>query len=624
MSLPDFVIPTTFQVTNPGQAPIIIDAEKWTLKRYQDITTNARTLNITTKPDVPIQQFAEILAYDGSEVAFRGYAETYKNSRKENVWNCRGVENLLWHRYCHKFNYSMVSDSDGGGTWFTLANAIKDHYSSGRPITRTTTDACPGILHVANSLMPWGMPFTVYDGAKAIIKYSGWGTASRLGATPVLFYIDDNGVYELIQRAALADLQTYDTSFYISSTDLYIRNTTNLGATNAGWPDYWYYNGRIMANNCFDTKIRLGTIDNDTDALIGFLKTGFKDTVASVLFSALQSFGLYPYLYDDMDYTYIYAWSTSEGMIGPADPLYTIDESEQEIITWEKSIPAKPHVHSLRGYGVAEQVYSFAYPPNYQGYWYEDLWQVNDGFRDANGILTNDTNAEFNNRYADYQYLIKTGRKILARPGDYIQVIPKYAGSEILPVNVITHDSDGTCQLEINNKTPLLTNAWMRAGVLPGLYSNYVVHDIHDSVSGSVNFNFRSANFPACAIGTISLVVPDISTDYQSRVTIDLSLTCGPLQVPKTWEPLRFMVFVSVNYNANENCIIYNYAWGDPITDIDVTSLITKNATNIVGVQVYFMGNNVPNSPNDCTHTQSQITASATMHFKTRKDLSIP
>jgi hypothetical protein len=619
MTFPDFAIPTAFQVTNPGQQPFTIDAEKWTLKRYQDITTNARELQITLRPDVPIQQFAEILAIDGSDVAFRGYVERYKKTAQENVFYCRGVENLLYHRYLHKFNYSIVVDSDGGQTSFTLGGLLKDHYSAGFPITRATADNCPGILHVANSLMPWNMPFTVYDATYKIIKYAGWGTKSRMGVSPTLYYMADNGVYPLTQRGALADLQTYDASFYIDANDLYIRNTTNLGAGNFGAQDFWYYSGRILANNVFDTKMRIGTIDYSNYQLVGFLKTGFKDTAASTIFSTLKSFGLFAYIYDELDATYLYAFWNAEGLHSTTIPVYTIDETERETITWEKSVPNKPHVHSLRGYGVAEQVYSHVVAPTYKGLWYEDILQITNGFRDANGTIIPTTDAEYTNRLYDYQYLIKTARKIIARPGDYVKVLPKYDPSEILPINVITNNSDGTTQLEINQKTPLLTNAWQFAGVLAGTYSNYVLHDIHDPVSGSATFNFRTAAFPACAGGSIALVVPNISNDYHSRVTLDVSLSPSVNQIPKTWEPMRFMVGIGiVQGKFNENMIIYNYAWGDTISDIDITDQVTNNATNTVWIQVYYMGGVVGST--QCS-TNSQVTANVTMRFKNRKDL---
>ena len=619
MTFPDFAIPTAFQVTNPGQQPFIIDAEKWTLKRYQDLTTNARELQITARPEVPIQQFAEILAIDGSDVSFRGYVERYKKTAQENVFYCRGVENLLYHRYLHKFNYSMVVNSDSTGTYFTLANVLKDHYSAGFPITKTTSDNCPGLLHVANSLMPWNMPFTVYDATYKIIKYAGWGSKSRMGATPTLYYMADNGVYPLTQRGALADLQTYDSSFYLDANDLYIRNTTNLGAGNVGAQDFWYYSGRILANNVFDTKMRIGKIDYGDSQMIGFLRTGFKDTAANTIFSILKSFGLFAYIYDELDATYLYAWWNAEGLHSTTVPVYTIDETERETITWEKSIPNKPHVHSMRGYGVAEQVYSHVVAPTYKGLWYEDILSIKDGFKDANGTIIPTTDAEYTNRLYDYQYLIKTARKIIARAGDYVRVLPKYDPSEILPINVITNNSDGTTQLEINQKTPLLTNAWMNAGVLSGTYSNYVLHEIHAPVSGSTNFYIRTANFPACPGGTIALVVPDISSDYHSRVTLDVSLT-PTIQANPLWEPVRFIVAISIltGQQFNENSIIYNYAWGDTISDIDVTDLVHNNTTNTVWIQAYYMGG-VPTS-SQCS-TNSQVTANVTMRFKNRKDL---
>ena len=644
--LPEFVIPTTFKCTNPGGAPFVIDAEKWTLKRYQDLTTNARELDITTKSErqdssPPIQQFAEILATDGADISFRGYVERYKKTSKENVYYCRGVENLLYHRYLNKWNYVAQINYDGSATTFTLANAVKDHYTAGYPIGPATTDNCPGILHVANSLMPWGMPFEiVWIGTPPVrvIKYTNWGTQSRMGTAPVLYYVDDNGVYPLTQRGALADLITYDKSFYIDTTELYIRNSTNLACTNFGnQTDYWWLHGRILADNVFDTKIRLGTLDHATDPLEGYLKFAHTDVVANVLFGIIKNFGLYAYLEDRIDFTYLHAW-IPEGLVPyPSGAVYTLDETEKETISWEESIPSKPHVHSLRGYGDAEQIYSWV-DYTHKGLWYEDVLNVAHGYRDANGILINTVNAEYNNRANDYQVLVKTARKIAARPGDMIRVIGKYdpayipyqAGVEpstglrgqFLPINVITNSSDNTTALELNHKTPKYTNAWQVAGQLGSPYSNYNMIQRKDPATGTCTFSLRDATYPNCAVGSVSLTCPDLTDPVfvNPRVLLDISLTPTPPN-QQALAPEAYMVMIAVhgtNDTTNEDSIIYNYSYGDPISYIDITNLVTNNAANIITITMYYLGGIVGST--SCS-TQLNFTAYVTMSFWNRINL---
>jgi hypothetical protein len=212
-----------FFVTNPGQSEFYADVQNWTLKRYQDVSLNSRELTITVPKkkgdNPPIQPFAQIEMRDGSDISFRGYVERYKFTKNAKTYYCKGVENLLYHRFLHKWNYALVVFADSSWIFYTLGNVIKDHYTAGYPITSTANrDNCPGILHAANSLMPWGMPYTIVDEAKKIVKYAGWGSNnSRLGANPVLYYIDDKGVQPLT-HADWAGLQTTDIAFYRDPT----------------------------------------------------------------------------------------------------------------------------------------------------------------------------------------------------------------------------------------------------------------------------------------------------------------------------------------------------------------------------------------------------------------------
>ncbi len=612
-----------FQITNPGQVaiptPFYIDPTKHDLKLYQDVATNANelTLTVARKPgeNVPINQYARVVITDENETLFIGYVERYKNTKSDKTFYCKGIENLLYHRFLHKWNYAQALQFDGTMVEFTLGDLIKDHYTAGYPITPATKANCPGLLQVANGLMPWYMSFTVYDASKQIIKYTGWGTASRLGASPVLYYIDDRGVQPLTKVNALTDLQSTDIAYYIDATDLYIRHTTNTGAGNVSAVDYWYYSGRIIAENCFDTLMRIGDIDYDYAALVGFLKVDHTKPVGQTLFSVLKSFGLYTSVRYQDGYGYIDASATDQGR-GKTTGLYQIAESECTV--FEKSVPNKPACHEIRGYGPAEQVYTATAWAGNQGFWYGDLLGVDNGYWDTNGTLITNTYQELLNRNADYQFLLETARAIKARPGDYIQVVPDFDAPEILPIYAISRNEKGTVRLEMNNKTPKLTNAWQTAGVLGTTYSNYLVKPFgHIPVSASCNFYLRTFAMPACAAGSVSLACPDLTGWENPLVTLDVTITLvtGATIV---LDPQRYIVMIGVNGVYNENSIIYNYAWGDSISDIDITNIVTPNAANTISVTVLYMGD-IP-GVSDCASSMG-ITANVTMNFENRLDL---
>jgi hypothetical protein len=620
--MPDWVVPTEFRCTNPGLSQFAFDPEKWTLKRYLDYTTNVRELEITTLPGAPIQQFAEILAIDGAEISFRGYVERYKKTRGKEIYYCKGIENLLWKRFLHKFSYYSVFNSDSTLTWFQLKDVIRDHWGGDYPIRYGHTSSAPGILHVANSLMPPGMPFTVYNDTYKIIKYSGWGTKSRMGSDPTLYYIDDAGVYELTQQAALGDLDSNDHSFYIDANDLYIRNTHNTGSNNVSANDYWYYNGRILAHNVFDTKIRLGTLPDDEEDnpiedyhIYGHLRTLPSQSVGDTFFGIIRGFYMYPYLEDKADgYTYVHGLWTP-GLEPETGYCYAIDESGKEIISWEKSIPFRPRSHSIRGMGVCDEIYS--YPDyTYKGLWYEDIYEEaeNAGFGDVDGALVPNTQNAYSERLIDYQFRIKTARKdcLFLRPGDPIKVNPLYDPVEILPIYAITNSSDGWIEVELNKRISSFSNAWQAAGLLSSPFEYYDCHEIDDPDSDSCQFNFRTSAYNNCAVGQVTLHCVVLSGASYPRVILDVGLTNATQTVV---DPQRYIVMVSVNNNFNENSIIYNYCFGDSISNMDITSITTPNADNTVRITMYYMG--IMPGATQCSQN-ALITANITMRFLDR------
>jgi hypothetical protein len=577
------------RVTNPGQTAFVIEADSWKLKKFKD-PRRPREFDMNMSRSVPVKQFALLEVLEGSDVIFRGIAEKYKISKTQKTIQSKGVEWLLFHRYTPMFNYCYTD--------VTMLELFRDCWDSMYGI--------PGLLRVANSYCPTATPYSMYDAAKNIVKLIGAGSGSRIGAADISMLTEELE-QPLIRRAALADLQTYDQSVYQDATDLYVRyDGSSGGGAFANW--FWYLNGGLMAENAFDTMIRLGQHDGESTILTGGLMVDYNQ-IGDLLCNLAESHGYYIRWRDGATYTYLDV--RSEPGDGAASGLYELTEDDIDLL--EKSVPQQAKIHSLTGMGDACQQYHTAGGDlTYKGLWVADIYDFENGFRDANGTLIPYTNDEFARRQADYKYRIKTPRRLLMLPGDYIKINVDYEPVEILPSDTIEiSSSDQSTTIELGGRDPDFVDAFEALQSFDeGYYDRYMI-EYFGEITQSGTFKFRDNNHFTCAPCVLGFAVPPDAkhADLNARITLDVNFGMDNY-VRRALGRWCAIVMTASRIPAGR---LTNFMLGDALTRIDVTDFVTENATTNFNFYLYLTGN-FTGSHSDCTgHPDIQV--SATMRF---------
>jgi hypothetical protein len=237
-------------------------------------------MEISRNASRTVRQFAEIVAVDMGIPIFRGYVESYKiDSKKTKSLTIKGMEYLLNQRYCPGYFWPAGSTS--------FASMFAD----------TLTDlVSPGLIAMANATMPPDASYEIYNAAENIIKLPRWGTTSRL-MTSSLYGIDYRYARKLDEAAALIDLVPLDNSFWRDGTDLYVKLKNHY---HRGWYDV----GGLLAENAFDTSVRLGTISQPSKVITGSLETNF-DQIGDLIVDLALGHGFYVHIRDSMNNTYI-------------------------------------------------------------------------------------------------------------------------------------------------------------------------------------------------------------------------------------------------------------------------------------------------------------------------------
>lgn len=268
-------------VKNPNQPTFLLGPEaKWSYKAYK-ITDKfqAREAELTLPRQIPVKQFAEVLVIKNSKPVFRGYVEQYDiDNRRDKRLTVVGIEKLLEYRYTPDFFYPA-------GT--TLTKLFTDVITLNDP---------PGLLAIANSLMPVGRQFVYHDQANNIVLLPGAGSDSHY-STKHAYYISHQYVSDLTLMQEPGELDYIDLTACRTADDLYIRIDHNYAR---GWPD----RGGLLIDKAYDTSVRLGTCPTDT--LQGDLQTTtLEDNIADLMTDLIISHGYYMHFRDTRKYLYI-------------------------------------------------------------------------------------------------------------------------------------------------------------------------------------------------------------------------------------------------------------------------------------------------------------------------------
>lgn len=592
-------------ITNPGGQRFRVSPghiKSGTLTRpAQEDRLEPRTCEISFIRDpehnVPCAQNAEVLVARDTDVLFRGFVEEVPGiARSTKRIKAVGCEHSLMRAPVMYFYPS-------GST--TLSQLFSDSLSN---------ETIPGLLAMANSCLPPGIPYTITDESKNIAKLAGWGRKSIAG-TRNIFLIDYRYAIQLEEVNALSTLQTMDHAFYRDENDLYVRinNSKHWG---------WYDVGGLAIDNAFSTGIYVTNISDHGKLVSGEIELTQEDLIGDYIINILASQGFYGHFRDDWDgHTFLDIDKT----VGRESGI-TLDEANKSEIpdivpgSIEKIATRDPRIACLTAKGLGNQYYSVA-DPNWKGHWTIDKVEVKNGFKDANGILIPQAIAKYTERQTDYRYRVKTNRNLFIMPGDYITLRPLHEPEETsISCKSITEDiKTGTLTLELGKKRPKNADVWAAMKGISRGFSDRYLGQAHKSETQQATF-YPSDPSHVGTGGVVTVTVPSdvLNSSLRPRITVQVSLS---LATNNNLEIGRGAIFINTNHgDVPVGCIgattIGNQ--GAAIPEIDITKKVVTGGF-MLGVYFY-MSSEASGSHSDYTG-HPQILANFTINYYKRGEL---
>jgi hypothetical protein len=548
-------------LTNVGRDPIEIDVEDWNLKKYQD-AHRAAELNLKCSRRIPITKFALIQAKEGNQYLFRGYIQKPKiKNLQERELNCKGEEDFLLRRVTGR--YSLVPE----------ANRLVHAFQSDAP--SQVADAYGvtgnvGLLFMANSMIPYhGNVITTgtpnYDwfahGHDWIYYLAGLGAASRIGT--------DKAIYaegKLLPRADTF-LELEDASHKIScwsdADDLWIR--LDDAAYNVGFGP----RSLLMAENAYDTGVRLGIIDHPDTVLKGNLQLNF-DRIMDILIDIAESYGLDPRFRYEANHTYL------DLMIDPVDDEFVLPEANIREIS--QSIGSDPKPYALIGRGIGSRDVQHIYTPSdhsWMGPWWVETYDVSEGFLDANGNLKPMVDAEYARRIDDEIFTVKPTSEWgnCPKPNDTVLLELLGESDRSLLVASVKTNMKSDIEMELGGRKSEILDAFQAKSSLSRVYyQEYLVQfgkAVTISPSNTGNLQLGDTTHGWCPVGgAASFTLPSdlYQEDGSHRVTLDYSVRSDE-------KPTPCMIWFQIGGGENYLCQPRHYLLGDSIQNLDITAM---------------------------------------------------
>lgn len=285
---------------------------------------------------------------------------------------------------------------------------------------------------------------------------------------------------------------------------------------------------------------------------------------------------------------------------------YILDEDKLESL--EKNVSGDPMVHALFGRGKGSQRYSVGDLTYLGPIWYQDWYEVENGFKDDSGNLKTFTDAKYEARKIDYVWKATfrqdEANKLLLNGGDFVTLQPHHEASEYLSANSIEITGSGEVSVELGAKRPTNLDSWEAMQGLSRGYTDRSFLQSHEDLTPA------QITFTPPAVGSIVFAVPDsvLTASYLPRIALSLTLA---VQDDPDADIGRVAVRVKIGTtNINFGNIVATTIGGLEIPEIDVTDAITQNASNTVNIEVFAV-----------TGTLPILSASGTMHFYKRSEV---
>ena len=554
-------------ITNSEKDPIEIEADSWDLREYAD-AGKAAEFSIKCSRKIPVQRWAHVVATEGNDVLFRGYVASprIKNINTRELI-CKGEEHLLLRRFTGRFSYQASARRLAHVFQSDPPTQTEDEYDVSENV---------GMLFMANSLIPYhgnvlttGVP--AYDwwaeGADWIYKLSGLGTSSRIGTADI--YAEGK---LLPRQSTYAALQATALSCYSDASDLWVR-VDNV-AYNVGFgPRYC-----MLAENCYDTGIRVGNIDLGSTVLTGNSQFNFT-RILDILIDFAEFYGLNPRFRRGKDYTYF------DALDDPVESEFILPEENIAKITQQYNEDSK--VHALIGKGTGSDDVQHIYTPSdhtWKGIWIEDTLDVEDGFLDSLGTLKPFVNAEYAFRQADDKFSITPSPDWGHMPRPFSMIRLKLDGEveKLLQVMSARRDEAGNYDMEIGGRDSDILDAFNGRDSLDRVYLEDYLTEYGEAISlDGEDFVLGDTTHGTCtgASGTVLIPAAVYEADWSHRVTLDISTKTNA-------SPVSCMMIIEINGGSNFLCQPRHYLLGETVSGLDITRYCNYGTNTTISIWI--------------------------------------
>lgn len=480
-----------------------------------------RILEVEVHRGTPIADLGRVKVRKLGTVIFRGYvkfAEILDKNTKR--LTCYGMEDLLNYRYSHTFFYDKNDDLK-----------IRTVFSS-----ELADNSLPGLLACANSYLPPGTGYYVYNDTDHIIQFPGLGTDSIVG-NRTIYRADGTGVVkleELPNLATLSDLASDTASnFYRDANNLYVC----VGSTLVGYQFELF--GGLYIENYKDTTVRLGLLDSATSALdLDGTLLADQNRIGDLIFDVCNTQQLEVYFSDDDNFTFINVRKL-EAATGDAIPEYTF--YEEDLISLSRDKQESPILTTICGKGqgltyFARGNYSADLPVRI-----EELVEYDGEWADADSDLIRLVNEQYDGQGKNDAWTFEPARTdLMLYPGDLVHLRASFESEVFAPIDNIEEDClTGLMTIDLVSRPPNFSDVWE------------FMQDIETGFGDQ---------FPIVVVNETSDTTGTLGSDYTYTVPIFAYLDLiDPKYKPKITFSATFTMDTATQYVGRCNFYIYKY-----------------------------------------------------------------
>ena len=420
-----------FLSINPDLSNAGAEFYSWQISQYLD---KAGQLDGKCAGDIPIERGGWLDVIDNGKIIHRGYIDSILPEDPPTD-NSPGSLSII-----SKDLWALLEQVNAQFYEYPAGTTILDMLSSDAP----TPGKVLGLLWQLNSNLPQGE--AVYTGSNEIYKYSGFGSLSRCGTAAI--YVD---TATLVLGSSATTLTRGQ--YFRDSQDLWIRTPDGRD------PKFWC----VSITNYRDTRLRRGTITNGTHTYAvpyRIAKGNFRDVIEKIILSlncekeldhrvgTSYSLGL----------TYLNIKPiVGRGSITVPVTQFLADDTNQ----FTEDTTGGDIFNCLLGAGPGSgytQVVAAKSNMNTRGAWREKLY--------TSSVLGEILTASLAKIWTDTSdprcWTSKGACDLSLSPGDYVSITPRGSQNLIKRVKQIIHRSDGTMDVQINQRI-LTAEDYMRA-----------------------------------------------------------------------------------------------------------------------------------------------------------------